>query len=142
MDMAKLVAILYNGKQRVEDVIGIDNVGARKVKLLTASTTSGTGSEVTPIAVLTDSDAGLKKGIVSRHLIPDVAIVDPELTVGVPSSVTAATGMDAMTLCIEAYTNRFAHPIIDCLALRGSELSNHSGMAFNVHRKSDTLSVS
>lgn len=126
MDMAKLVAVLYSGEQRVEEVIGINNVGGRQVKLITASTTSGTGSEVTPIAVLTDSDAGLKKGVVSPHIVPDVAIVDPELTVDLPSSVTAATGMDAMTHCIEAYTNRFAHPIIDSLALRGIELINQS----------------
>jgi alcohol dehydrogenase class IV len=126
MDMAKLVAVLYNGEQLVEEVIGIDNVGSRKVKLITASTTSGTGSEVTPIAVLTDSAAGLKKGVVSRRIVPDVAIVDPELTLGKPPSVTAATGMDAMTHCIEAYTNRFAHPIIDILALQGIELINKS----------------
>ena len=119
MDMAKLVAVLFSAEQKTDEVIGIGNVAGRSVKLVTASTTSGTGSEVTPIAVLTDTVAGLKKGVVSPHIVPDVAIVDPQLTRGMPSGLTAVTGMDAMTHCIEAYTNRFAHPIIDSLALDG-----------------------
>jgi len=126
MDLAKLVAVLFTGEQRIEEIIGIDNVIGRTVKLITVSTTSGTGSEVTPIAVLTDARAGLKKGVVSKHIIPDVAIVDPELTIGMPSFLTAVTGMDAMTHCIEAYTNRFAHPIIDALALEGIKMIGRS----------------
>jgi alcohol dehydrogenase len=126
MDLAKLVAVLFTGEQRIEEIIGIDNVIGRTVKLITVSTTSGTGSEVTPIAVLTDARAGLKKGVVSKHIIPDVAIVDPELTIGMPSFLTAVTGMDAMTHCIEAYTNRFAHPIIDALALEGIKMISRS----------------
>jgi len=122
MDLAKLVAVLFNGDQRTEEVIGIDNVNERRVTLISAATTAGTGSEVTPIAVLTDSAAGLKKGVVSRHIVPDVAIVDPELTIGLPPAITAATGMDAITHCIEAYTNKFSHPIIDLLALQGIQL--------------------
>ena len=92
MDLAKLVAVLFAGEQKIEDIIGIDNVLGRKIKLITVSTTSGTGSEVTPIAVLTDTKAGLKKGVVSKYIIPDVAIVDPELTVGMPPFLTAALG--------------------------------------------------
>ncbi len=126
MDLAKLVAVLFNGEQRTEDIIGIGNVKGRNVKLITASTTSGTGSEVTPIAVLTDAKAGLKKGVVSKHIIPDVTIVDPELSVGMPPFLTAVTGMDAMTHCIEAYTNRFAHPVIDMFALEGIKLISRS----------------
>lgn len=119
MDCAKLVAVLHNSDQRTEEVIGIDNVAGREVKLIAVPTTSGTGSEVTPIAVLTDTEAGLKKGVVSPYIIPDIAIVDPDLTVGMPPMLTAVTGMDAITHCIEAYTNRFAHPIIDSLAMEG-----------------------
>ncbi|MCK5072717.1 MAG: iron-containing alcohol dehydrogenase [Bacteriovoracaceae bacterium] len=122
MDMAKIIAVLFDGKQSVEDVIGIGNVSNRDVKLITSSTTSGTGSEVTPIAVLTDTDAKLKKGIVSPFLVPDVAIIDPELSMTLPAPITAATGMDAMTHCIEAYTNKHAHPIIDNLAIEGIRL--------------------
>ncbi len=126
MDMAKLVAVLFSAEQKTDEVIGIGNVAGRSVKLVTASTTSGTGSEVTPIAVLTDTKAGLKKGVVSPHIVPDVAIVDPQLTRGMPPGLTAVTGMDAMTHCIEAYTNRFAHPIIDSLALEGVRLISRS----------------
>lgn len=122
MDLAKLAAVLFTGDQRTEEIIGIGNVAGRSVKLITAPTTSGTGSEVTPIAVLTDAAAGLKKGVVSPRIVPDVAIVDPALTTGMPPALTAATGMDAMTHCIEAYTNRFAHPVIDMIALEGIRL--------------------
>lgn len=122
MDLAKLVAVLFSGKQRVDEIIGIDRVRSRDVKLITVSTTSGTGSEVTPIAVLTDLEQKLKKGVVSRFLIPDISIVDPELTLSLPPAITASTGMDAMTHCIEAYTNRYSHPIIDNIALEGVSL--------------------
>ncbi len=122
MDCAKLAAVLFSGAQSTEEVIGVDNVASRHVKLIAAPTTSGTGSEVTPIAVLTDTNEGLKKGVVSRYLIPDVALVDPELTIGMPPPLTAATGMDAITHCLEAYTNRHGHPIIDTFALEGIRL--------------------
>ncbi len=122
MDLAKLISVLFSGEQQTDEIIGIGNVKGRHVRLITASTTAGTGSEVTPIAVLTDTAAGLKKGVVSTHIIPDVAIVDPELSIGVPPAITAATGMDAITHCIEAYTNKFSHPIIDLLALQGIQL--------------------
>ncbi|MBL6990373.1 MAG: iron-containing alcohol dehydrogenase [Bacteriovoracaceae bacterium] len=122
LDLAKLVAVLFDGSQNVMDIIGVGLVKDRKVKLITVSTTSGTGSEVTPIAVLTDVQQKLKKGVVSQFLIPDVAIVDPLLTLSVPKSITAATGMDAIVHCIEAYTNRFAHHIIDNIALEGIRL--------------------
>jgi alcohol dehydrogenase len=122
MDLAKLVAVLYDGAQKTQDIIGIGKVNGRKVRLITVTTTAGTGSEVTPIAVLTDTQAKLKKGVVSPYLIPDIAIVDPDLTLSLPAAVTAATGMDAMTHCIEAYTNKFAHPIVDNLAMDGIRL--------------------
>jgi alcohol dehydrogenase class IV len=122
MDLAKLVAVLFKGEHKIDSIIGIGNVRGRNVKLVTASTTSGTGSEVTPIAVLTDTKAKLKKGVVSPYIVPDVAIVDPQLTVGMPASITASTGMDAMTHCIEAFTNRYSHPIIDTIAREGMYL--------------------
>jgi alcohol dehydrogenase class IV len=122
IDLAKLVAVLFNGKQQAPDVVGIGKVNCREVKLITATTTSGTGSEVTPIAVLTDVENKTKKGVVSKFLVPDVAIIDPELTFSVPAPITAATGVDAMTHCIEAYTNRFSHPVIDNIALEGIRL--------------------
>jgi alcohol dehydrogenase len=122
MDLAKLIAVLFEGTQKIDSIIGIGNVRGRRVRLVTASTTSGTGSEVTPIAVLTDTKAKLKKGVVSPYIVPDVAIVDPQLTLGMPASITASTGMDAMTHCIEAFTNRYAHPMIDTIAREGIRL--------------------
>lgn len=122
MDLAKLVAVLFDGRQKTLDIIGVGKVAARPVRLITVATTAGTGSEVTPIAILTDTQAKLKKGVVSQCLIPDIAIVDPDLTLSLPAAVTAATGMDAMTHCIEAYTNRHAHPIVDNLAIEGARL--------------------
>ncbi|MCW3837693.1 iron-containing alcohol dehydrogenase [Sphingomonas canadensis] len=119
MDVAKLVAALFDGAQAIGDVIGVDRLERRALPLACIPTTAGTGSEVTPIAILGDEDEDLKKGVVSRHLVPDAAYLDPELTVTMPRAVTAATGFDALTHCIEAYTSRFAHPIADGLALAG-----------------------
>jgi len=122
IDCAKLLAVLVRSSQTIYDVISAGTVGERTVKLITLPTTAGTGSEVTPIAVVTDDKKKVKKGVVSPHLIPDVAIVDPELTISMPPHVTAATGVDALTHCIEAYTNRYAHPVVDGFAREGIRL--------------------
>jgi alcohol dehydrogenase class IV len=117
-----LVAALIDSSQLVEDLFGSGNVLGRSTFLACLPTTAGTGSEVSPNAILLDEADKLKKGIVSPYLVPDAAYVDPKLTLTVPSKVTAETGMDALTHCIEAYTNRFAHPIIDMYALEGIRL--------------------
>jgi alcohol dehydrogenase class IV len=122
MDVAKLVAALFDGRQGIRDVVGTDLVARRPLWLACIPTTAGTGSEVTPIAILGDEDEDLKKGVVSPHLVPDAAYLDPALTVTMPASVTAATGLDALTHCIEAYANRFAHPLVDVYALGGIRL--------------------
>ncbi|HTQ36432.1 MAG TPA: iron-containing alcohol dehydrogenase [Steroidobacteraceae bacterium] len=119
MDVAKLVAALLDGRQRIAEIFGIGNLAGRAAPLVCVPTTSGTGSEVSPIAIVQDSADGLKKGVISPHLVPDAAFVDPELTVGMPPAVTAATGLDALTHCIEAYANRQAHPLVDTWALEG-----------------------
>jgi alcohol dehydrogenase class IV len=95
---------------------------ARELFLVCLPTTAGTGSEVSPIAVLLDEAEELKKGVVSPHLVPDAAFIDPLLTLSVPPAVTAATGLDALTHCIEAFANKFAHPVTDHYALRGIKL--------------------
>jgi alcohol dehydrogenase class IV len=77
---------------------------------------------VSPNAILLDEADELKKGVVSPHLVPDAAYVDPQLSVSVPPAVTAATGLDALTHCIEAYANKFAHPIVDTYAREGIQL--------------------
>jgi alcohol dehydrogenase class IV len=122
MDVAKLVAALARGKQTTAEVFGINLLASRELFLVCLPTTSGTGSEVSPNSILLDEADELKKGAVSPHLVPDAAIVDPLLTVSLPPSVTAATGLDALTHCIEAYANKFAHPAVDVYALAGIRL--------------------
>jgi len=122
LDVAKLVAALWNSEQRIADCFGIGKLPARRTYLACLPTTSGTGSEVSPNAILLDEMDGLKKGVVSPYLVPDAAYIDPILTRTVPAGATAATGVDALTHCIEAYANRFAHPMIDLFALKGIEL--------------------
>ncbi|MEJ0098551.1 MAG: iron-containing alcohol dehydrogenase [Pseudomonadota bacterium] len=119
MDVAKLVAALLDGRQKIGEVFGIGKLAARSTPLVCMPTTSGTGSEVSPIAIVQDSADGMKKGVISPHLVPDAAFVDPEMTIGMPPAVTAATGIDALTHCIEAYANRQAHPVVDTWALEG-----------------------
>ncbi len=122
LDLCKLIATLINSDQLVETLFGTGLVAQKGCWFACIPTTAGTGSEVSPNAILLDEKDNLKKGIVSPFLIADAAYVDPQLTVTVPAKVTAETGMDALTHCIEAYTNKFAHPIIDMYALKGIEL--------------------
>jgi len=122
IDVAKLVAALIGGGQKAEEVFGINLLRPRELPLVCLPTTAGTGAEVSPNAILLDESDELKKGVVSPHLVPDAAFIDPLLTLSVPPAVTAATGMDALTHCIEAYANKFAHPIVDHYALQGIRL--------------------
>jgi alcohol dehydrogenase class IV len=122
IDVAKLVAALVGGEQKVNEVFGTGLVKGRGAVLVCVPTTAGTGAEVSPNAILLDESDEMKKGVVSPFLVPDAAFVDAELTVSVPPAVTAATGLDALTHCIEAYTNRFAHPVVDTWALEGVRL--------------------
>ena len=122
MDVAKLVAGLIDGKQDFAETVGTDLLAPRRIALACIPTTAGTGSEVTPIAIVEDVEAQLKKGVVSPYLVPDFAYLDPELTRTMPRGVTAATGIDALTHCIESYANRFAHPVVDQWALEGIRL--------------------
>lgn len=122
MDVAKVVAALYDGKQDVGEIFGIGQVNSRALHLFCIPTTAGTGSEVSPNSILFDEVEGLKKGITSPHLVPDAAYIDPLLTITMPPALTAATGLDALTHCIEVYANRVAHPLVDLYALEGIRL--------------------
>ena len=122
LDIAKLVAALIDSRQQVEQLFGSGLIEKRGKWLACLPTTAGTGSEVSPNAILLDESDQLKKGIVSPHLVPDAAYVDPQLTWTVPPKVTADTGMDALIHCMEAYTNKFAHPAVDIYALEGIRL--------------------
>ena len=130
IDVAKLVAALHDGAQSVREVFGTGLLRSRALPLVCLPTTAGTGAEVSPNAILLDEGDELKKGVVSPHLVPDAAYVDPWLTISVPPAVTAATGLDALTHCIEAYANKHAHPIVDTWALQGIRLiAGHLGRA-------------
>lgn len=122
MDVAKLVAVFIHSEQKIEECYGIGFIRQRGVWFACAPTTAGTGSEVSPNAILLDETDNGKKGIISNFLLADVAYLDPQLTATVPPRITAETGMDALTHCIEVYTNKFAHPCVDMYALKGIEL--------------------
>jgi alcohol dehydrogenase len=122
MDVAKIVAAKINNSQSITEMLGIENLIGRSTFLACIPSTSGTGSESSPNSILLDEVDNMKKGIISPFLVPDLVIVDPLLTAGLPPSVTAETGIDALCHCIEAYTNKFAHPLIDLYALEGIRL--------------------
>lgn len=122
LDIAKLVAAQLGNDQTLADYVGIGLLKQRARYLVCIPATSGTGSEVSPNAILVDDAHGLKMGIISPFLVPDIVYVDPLLTVSVPPDITAATGLDALTHCLEAYTNKFSQPFIDVYAFEGMRL--------------------
>ncbi len=122
LDVAKLVAAQLENEQSLREYVGNGLLQGRIKKLICLPATAGTGSEVSPNAILVDDEDGQKKGIISPFLVPDVVIVDPLLTLSLPPSITAATGIDALTHCLEAYTNKFAHVMIDLYAYKGMQL--------------------
>jgi len=122
LDVAKLVAVLWDSEQTLADVAGPNRVAGRRTRLAQVATTAGTGSEAGIRSLITDPGKGNKIAIESPHMIADFAVLDPELTYSVPPAVTAATGVDAMAHCVEAFTNRRAHPMIDGFARMGFRL--------------------
>lgn len=122
LDIAKLVAAQLGNEQLLDEYIGIGLLKGRRKKLICVPATSGTGSEVSPNAILVDDTDNQKKGIISPYIVPDIVYVDPQLTLSVPPAITAATGLDALTHCLEAYTNKFAQPLIDIYAYEGMRL--------------------
>lgn len=123
MDVAKMVALLACSDQPLDDMYGVNLVKGFRLPLILVPTTAGTGSEVTGISILTTGTAE-KKGVVSSKILPDIALLDAELTFGLPPHVTAATGVDAMVHAIEAYTSKSANnnPISKMLALNALDL--------------------
>jgi alcohol dehydrogenase class IV len=116
MDVAKLIAALAPGQQDLKSMYGIGNVKGKRLPLIQVPTTAGTGSEVTPISIVTTGET-TKMGVVSPALYADLAVLDAKLTLGLPPKVTAATGIDAMVHAIEAYTTRHKkNPLSDMLA--------------------------
>lgn len=122
MDLAKLVVVLPGSGQTLREVVGPEKVAGRRVALAQVATTSGTGSEAGSRALVTDPATQHKLAVQNRHMVADLAVVDPDLTLSVPAAVTAATGVDALAHCAEAFTSRKAHPLIDLHALEGIRL--------------------
>jgi alcohol dehydrogenase class IV len=118
IDIAKCVTVLAGNKQTLNAIFGENKVLERGVPHIAIPTTAGTGSEVTNIAILSVPSEHTKKGIVSDFLLPDVAIVAPEMTVSCPNHITAASGVDALVHAIEAYLSNFSSPITDALAIK------------------------
>lgn len=104
LDTSKLVALLAVGGEQLKNIYGVGKAKGPRLPLILIPTTAGTGSEVTPISIVT-TGAHEKMGVVSPVILPDVALLDPELTLGLPAHITAATGIDAMVHAIEAYAS-------------------------------------
>lgn len=116
MDVAKLVSVLLEGQQPLSELYGVGQIRGGRAPLLLVPTTAGTGSEVTPVAVVTTGET-TKAGVSSPVLLPDVAVLDADLTLGLPPAITAMTGVDAMVHAIEAFTSRHQkNPLSDHLA--------------------------
>ena len=122
IDAAKVAAVLFTNDGSVRDYIGIDLLKKPGLPTIILPTTAGTGSEVTPVAILSDEEEHLKKGIASPKLIPQCALLYPEFTVKMPPSVTAFTGMDALIHALEAFTSVNASDYSDAVALRAVRL--------------------
>ncbi|MFG1296569.1 iron-containing alcohol dehydrogenase [Xanthobacter variabilis] len=122
MDTAKLVALLLGAEQALPEIYGIGLARGPRLPLIQVPTTAGTGSEVTPISIVT-TPTHEKKGVVSPLLYPDIAVLDATLTTGLPPAVTAATGIDAMVHAIEAYTSKHKkNAVSDALAVKALSL--------------------
>lgn len=117
LDSAKLLAVLATNDMQVRDMLGIEQIPRAGLPTVLIPTTSGTGSEVTPNAIVTLPDEELKIGVVSRFLFPRLVILDPDLTIPLPRPITAATGMDAFTHALESFISNKANPFSDMFAL-------------------------
>jgi len=122
LDVAKAISAMSANEGKISDYKGIDKLQKRGAPIIAIPTTAGTGSEVTRYAAIIDSATSVKMLITSPHIIPDVAIVDPVLTISCPKGLTAATGIDALTHAIEAYVSVKANPLSDMFALQAVSL--------------------
>lgn len=122
LDIAKMLSVMMTNNDKIENMFGINLVKKRGITKFLIPTTAGTGSEVTPIAILSDEKEHLKKGVVSDYLLPDVAILDGELTKTLPQMPTASSGMDALIHAVEAFTSINATDYTDYLAIRAMDI--------------------
>lgn len=129
MDVAKVASLIAGGGEQLGEIYGVNKARGPRLPLALVPTTAGTGSEVTPVAIITTGEA-TKAGVVSPLLLPDIAVLDAELTVGLPPAVTAATGIDAMVHAIESYasTSPNNNPVSQGLARQALRL-----LGANIH---------
>ena len=118
LDISKVTSVMLANSGEIDNYFGMELVPSPGVPLILIPTTAGTGSEVTSIAVLSDTKNNVKKGIVSEHMFARVVVLDPELTLGLPSRITAMTGMDALVHAVESFTGRRATVFTDTLNLQ------------------------
>lgn len=123
-DCAKGIRLVADNGGNIRDFEGVDKSTKSLTPLISINTTSGTASEITRFCIITDTDRHIKMAIVDWRCTPNVSINDPELTAAMPASLTAATGMDALTHAIEAYVSTIATPVTDSAALKAIELIN------------------
>ncbi len=123
LDVAKLAALLIGSREDLDEAWGVGQARGPRLPLVLVPTTAGTGSEVTPVSIITVGDEE-KRGVSSPVILPDVAVLDAELTIGLPPSITAATGVDAMVHAIEAYASKSANnnPLSRMLAKQALQL--------------------
>ena len=145
MDVAKLISLLLGSNQNIDTIWGVNNAKGPRIPLVLIPTTAGTGSEVTPISIITMDDKE-KKGVSSKLILPDLAILDPSLTINLPPNITASTGIDAMVHAIEAYTsiNPNNNPIskmlsIEALKFLGSSIKTAVFEGHNINARSNML---
>ena len=145
MDVAKLISLLLGSNQNIDTIWGVNNAKGPRIPLVLIPTTAGTGSEVTPISIITMDDKE-KKGVSSKLILPDLAILDPSLTINLPPNITASTGIDAMVHAIEAYTsiNPNNNPIskmlsIEALKFLGSSIKTAVFEGYNINARSNML---
>ncbi|HAT4339991.1 TPA: L-threonine dehydrogenase [Clostridium perfringens] len=121
-DCAKGIALLATNSGEIKDYEGVDKSKKPQLPMVGINTTAGTGSEMTLFAIITDEERHIKMALVDKHLTPIIAVNDPMLMLAMPKSLTAATGMDALTHAIEAYVSTSATPITDACAEKAIEL--------------------
>ncbi len=121
-DCAKGIALVASNGGKIADYEGVDQSKLPQLPLIAINTTAGTASEMTRFAIITDETRHVKMAIVDKHTTPVLSVNDPSLMVGMPASLTAATGMDALTHAVEAYVSTAATPITDAVALKAIEL--------------------
>jgi alcohol dehydrogenase class IV len=126
MDIASITSVMLTNPGTVYDYFGLNLVKNSGIPTILIPTTAGTGAEVTPNAILTDMKEKLKKAIVSPHILPRIAIVDPLLTISMPPSVTSFSGIDALTHAIESYTSNNATILTDLFAKEATTLIGRS----------------